>query len=77
MNHTGSQREVYGPSNLDDIATDPKGHFPTVTFQWIVKPTDGVLTKGTNTFELCRGGDDTVAADSINISLNTLRVAKF
>jgi hypothetical protein len=77
VNHTGCQTGVYGPSNLDDIATDPKGHFLTVTFQWIVEPNDGILTKGTNTFELCGGGDDTVAGDSITIAQNTLSVAKF
>ena len=78
VNHTGCQTGVYGPSNLDDIATKPTGHFLTVTFQWIVEPGDGVLTKGTsNTFELCGGGDDSVAGDSINISQNTLSVAKY
>jgi len=50
----------------------------TVTFQWIVEPEDGVLTKGTsNTFELCGGGDDNVAGDSINIGQNALSVAKY
>ena len=77
VNHNGCQTGVYGPTNLDDIATDPKGHFLTVTFQWIVQPGDGVLTKGTNTFELCGGGDDGVPGDSITISQNTLSVAKY
>jgi hypothetical protein len=81
VNHTGCQTGVYGPSNLDDIATkNPTGKgqpFLTVTFQWIVEPGDGVLTKGTNTFELCGGGDDSVVGDSINISQNTLSVAKY
>jgi hypothetical protein len=78
VNHTGCQTGVYGPSNLDDIATNPKGHFLTVTFQWIVEPGDGVLEAGTsNSFELCGGGDDIVAGDSINISQNTLTVAKY
>jgi hypothetical protein len=78
VNRTGCKTGVYGPSNLDDIATKPTGHFLTVTFQWIVEPEDDVLTKGTsNTFELCGGGDDNVAGDSINISQNTLSVAKY
>jgi hypothetical protein len=77
VNGTGCQTGVYGPDNLEDIATNPKGHFLTVTFQWIVEPSDGVLIKSaTNTFELCGGGDGSVAGDNINISQNTLTVAK-
>jgi hypothetical protein len=50
----------------------------TVTFQWIVEPGDGVLKAGTsNTFELCGGGDGSVSGDAINISQNTLSVAKY
>jgi hypothetical protein len=78
VNHTGCKTGVYGASNLDDIATNPGGHFLTVTFQWIVEPTDGVLTAGaSNTFELCGGGNDSVKDDSINISQNTLSVAEY
>ncbi len=77
VNHAGCQTGLYGPSNLDDIATKPAGHFLTATFQWIVEPSDGVLTAGaSNTFELCGGGNDSVKGDSINISQNTLSVAK-
>jgi hypothetical protein len=77
VNHTGCQTGLYGPINLDDIATKPAGHFLTVTFQWIVEPGDGVLMPGTsNTFELCGGGDDSVTGDSISIGQNTLTVAK-
>jgi hypothetical protein len=78
VNGTGCKTDVYGPSNLDDIATKPTGHFLTVTFQWVVLPTDGVLNAGTsNTFELCGGGDGLFNDDSINISQNTLSVAKY
>ncbi len=77
VNGMGCLTGVYGPENLPDIATNPAGHFLTATFQWIVQPDDGVLTKsGTNTFELCGGGGDTVKGDSINISQNTLTVVK-
>ncbi len=77
VNGTGCQTGLYGPENLDDIATKPTGHFLTVTFQWIVEPGDGVLISGAkNTFELCGGGDDSVKGDSINISQNTLSVVK-
>jgi len=78
VNGKGCQTDLYGPTNLDDIATKPAGHFLTVTFQWIVEPTDDVLIPGTsNTFELCGGGDGSVAGDTINISQNTLSVANY
>lgn len=76
------QTGVYGPVNLDDIATNPPGHFLTVTFQWIVLPTDkvggeDVLKSGTNTFEVCGGGNGAVKGDEIFIGQNTLSVSKF
>jgi hypothetical protein len=78
VNGTGCKTDFYGAANLDDIATKPVGHFLTVTFQWIVEPGDGVLKAGTsNTFELCGGGDGSVSGDAINISQNTLSVAKY
>jgi hypothetical protein len=78
VNGKGCKTDLYGPANLDDIATKPVGHFLTVTFQWIVQPADGVLTAGaSNTFELCGGGDGSVADDAINISQNTLSVVKY
>jgi hypothetical protein len=78
VNGTGCKTDFYGATNLDDIATKPVGHFLTVTFQWIVEPGDGVLKAGTsNTFELCGGGDGSVSGDAINISQNTLSVAKY
>jgi|SRR5271156_6063473 len=77
VNGTGCFTDLYGPTNLDDIATKPSGHFLTVTFQWVVEPSDGVLIKGVkNTFELCGGGDGSVSGDSINISQNTLTALK-
>jgi hypothetical protein len=82
VNGGACQTGVFGPTNLDDIATNPPGHFLTVTFQWIVLPTDtiggtDVLVPGTNTFEVCGGGNGGVKGDSINISQNTLSVAKY
>jgi hypothetical protein len=82
VNGGACQTGVFGPTNLDDIATNPGGHFLTVTFQWIVLPSDtidskDVLTTGTNTFEVCGGGNGAVKGDSINISQNTLTVSKY
>jgi hypothetical protein len=62
VNGSACQTGVFGPSNLDDISTNPPGHFLTVTFQWIVLPTDEISSKdllvpGTNTFEVCGGGN--------------------
>lgn len=77
VNGTGCKTGVYGPENLDDIATNPSGHFLTVTFQWVVEPTDGVLIEGKeNTFELCGGGGDNVKGDEITLAQNTLSVVK-
>jgi hypothetical protein len=43
------------------------------SFQWIVLPSDGVLVKGVNTFELCGGGKNS-ESDSITLGSNTLSV---
>jgi hypothetical protein len=78
VNGAGCRTGLYGPTNLDDIATNPAGHFLTVTFQWIVLPSDGVLMAGTsNTFELCGGGNGVAKGDAITIAQNTLSVAKY
>jgi hypothetical protein len=76
VNGNGCTTGYFGPENLDDIATNPAGHFLTATFQWIIEPGDGVLVTGKNTFELCGGGDGNAKDDSINISQNTLTVVK-
>jgi hypothetical protein len=68
---------TYGPTNLDDIATMPAGHFLTVTFQWVVLPGDGLEAGKTNTFELCGGGNGGVTGDKITIAQNTLTVTKY
>jgi hypothetical protein len=76
VNGGACQIGVYGPENLDDIATNPAGHFLTATFAWVVEASS--LNAGTsNSFEVCGGGDGMVAGDSINISQNTLSVSKY
>ena len=45
-----------GPGAIPDYAIGPGGNYSHVDFQWIILPSDGVLKKGTNTFELCGGG---------------------
>jgi hypothetical protein len=77
VNGGACKTDAYGPTNLDDIATSPAGHFLTVTFQWIVFPTDGLTAGTTNTFELCGGGNGGVKGDEITIAQNTLSVAKY
>lgn len=49
--------------------------YTSATIQWVVLPTDDVLVKGTNKFELCGGGKNS-ASDSLIIGANTLTVAK-
>jgi hypothetical protein len=77
VNGGACKTDSYGPTNLDDIATNPPGHFLTVTFQWIVLPGDGLEAGKTNTFELCGGGNGGVKGDEITIAQNTLTVAKY
>ncbi len=82
VNGSACQTGVYGPTNLDDISTNPPGHFLTVTFQWIVLPTDeisgkDVLVPGSNTFEVCGGGNGGVKGDEITVSQNTLSASKY
>jgi hypothetical protein len=67
---------IYGPENLVNTTANPSGHFLTATFQWIVEASN--LKAGTsNSFEVCGGGDGSVAGDSVNVSQNTLTVAKY
>jgi len=74
VNGTGCLTGFYGPENLDDISTNPPGHFLTNTFQFVIEPTDGVLQTGTNKFELCGGGNN--SGDEITFAVNTLSVVK-
>lgn len=80
VNGGACETGYYGPTNLDDIATNPGGHFLTTTFQWIVFPGEtsgGKLASGNNTFQVCGGGSGGVKGDEITIAQNTLSVAKF
>jgi hypothetical protein len=61
-----------GPRTIPDIYVYDNS-FLTATFQWVVLPSDGLLFRGTNTFELCGGGEN-YTSDSINIGQNTLFV---
>jgi hypothetical protein len=61
----------WGARALFPYATD---NFSSTTFQWVILPTDGVLVKGTNTFEVCGGGKNS-SSDLIAIGDNTLTVA--
>jgi hypothetical protein len=64
----------YGARVLADNP-GPGSGYTTAAFQWTVLPGDGVLVKGTNTFELCGGGKNS-PSDSITIGENVLAVAK-
>jgi|HubBroStandDraft_1064217.scaffolds.fasta_scaffold622641_1 hypothetical protein len=67
---------VWGPAAIPDYELGPGGNYSHVDFQWIIFPSDGVLAKGTNTFELCGGGVNS-DSDSISIYDNTLSVQLF
>lgn len=66
------QTAFYGPRVLADNP-GPGSAFTSITFQWVVLPTDGELVTGANTFELCGGGKNS-SSDSISIGENTLMV---
>jgi hypothetical protein len=74
VNGSGCITDFYGPTNLDDISTNPAGHFLTATYQWVILPSDGLLVSGKNTFEVCGGGNS--SGDAVTIGVNTLTVAK-
>ena len=63
----------FGPAVIPDFELGYAGNFSHVGFQWIILPSDGVLTTGTNTFELCGGGANS-SSDQIVINTNTLSV---
>ncbi len=64
---------VWGPAAIPDYELGPGGNYLHVDFQWIILPSDDVLVKGVNTFELCGGGTNS-SSDSIAIYDNTLSV---
>jgi hypothetical protein len=68
------QTAFYGARVLPDNPGTGSA-YTSASFQWVVLPSDGVLVKGKNTFELCGGGKNS-ASDSITIGANTLTVAK-
>jgi hypothetical protein len=68
------ETQAYGARVLADNP-GPGSGYTTASFQWAVLPSDGVLVKGLNTFELCGGGKNS-PSDSITIGQNTLVVAK-
>lgn len=55
------------------IMNNHLGGFNSTTFQWVVLPSDGVLVAGTNSFEVCGGGQG-ATDDEITIGDNTLTV---
>jgi len=74
INGGACETAVYGARVLADNP-GTGSTFTSSTMQWVVLPTDDVLVKGTNKFELCGGGKNS-ASDSITIGGNTLTVAK-
>jgi hypothetical protein len=72
INGGACETATYGPRVLA-YNPGPGSLYTSDSFQWIVLPTDGVLVKGTNTFELCGGGKNS-ESDSITIGSNTLSV---
>jgi hypothetical protein len=68
------ETEAYGSQTIAD--TPPlDGEWNSGAFQWVILPSDGLLVKGLNTFELCGGGKSS-SSDSITIGQNTLAVQK-
>jgi hypothetical protein len=65
--------DTYGSVALADADILAGGDALNATIQWIVLPSDEVLVKGKNTFELCGGGRHS-STDSITLGTNTLTV---
>lgn len=65
---------AYGSRVLADVPP-LDGEWNSAAFQWVILPTDKVLVKGANTFELCGGGKSS-STDSITIGQNSLAVQK-
>jgi hypothetical protein len=61
----------FGNRGIPDLSSLAGGDFLSIAFQWIILPSDGLLVKGTNTFELCVGGESS-STDSVTITHNTL-----
>jgi hypothetical protein len=71
VNGGACQTLAWGPRGLADNP-GPDSPYPTAaSFQWIILPSDGVLVKGKNTFEVCGGGQHSTD-DSISFGDNTL-----
>jgi len=62
----------YGSRALQAYTTGDGDGYASASFQWVVLPSDG-LKKGTNTFELCGGGENS-DSDSVTLGNNTLVV---
>ncbi|MGA3093740.1 MAG: hypothetical protein ABSD75_34600 [Terriglobales bacterium] len=65
---------AYGPFTLQEPQLIAGSNSITVsdTHQWVVLPSDGVLVKGTNTFQVCVAGY--LGFQTINIGYSTLTV---
>lgn len=74
VNGGACETQAYGARVLADNP-GPGSGYTTASFQWVILPSDGILVKGLNTFELCGGGKNS-SSDSITIGQNTLVVAK-
>jgi hypothetical protein len=75
VNGGACQIGTFGPSVLPDLITNVPDSNPDVHFQWIILPSDGVLVKGLNKFQVCGGGAS--SDDSFQTFNNTLIVALF
>lgn len=64
---------AWGARVLADNPGPGSAYSTAAAFQWVILPSDGVLVRGTNTFELCGGGKNS-SGDSLTIGLNTLSV---
>lgn len=65
----GHPCQSFGPALIDSF--DSHGAFASVSFQWVVLPSDGLI-HGRNTITLCGGTDG--GAQSITLGFRTLAV---
>ena len=66
---------VFGPGLLPYTTPAYELYALNAHFQWVILPSDGVLVTGTNTFEVCGGGDGPGTSfetleDTLSVTLN-------
>ena len=66
---------TYGPTVAPSFSVVGGSGFASMTYQWVVLPSDGLI-RGTNTFEVCGGGVGTPVKFVMGINTLSVRIGK-